>query len=137
MGKVKLLYGQQISKLVGRTKGTKAPMMIVIGAFAIAVIHVACLLPRSSATIHNTHFRTLNGCERNFILSSNAFMERSSRSVQECLSFCGPFKYCTSVNVIGDLCKLISMDLDDYENQQCTNLSSSSGSRYLTKVIQI
>lgn len=127
----------RFSKMMRRTKGTRRPMIIVMNTFVITVIHVACLLPRSSATIHNTHFRTLNGCERNFILSSNAFMERSSRSVQECLSFCGPIKYCTSVNVIGDLCELISMDLEDYENQQCTNLSSSLGSWYLTKVIQI
>ena len=127
---------QQIPTLMGRTKGTRTPRMNVMDTFIITLILVSCLLHRSSGTIHNTHFRTLNGCERNLILSSNVFMERSSRSVQECLSFCGPIKYCTSVNVIGDLCELISMDLDDYENQQCTNLSSLSGSRYFTKVIQ-
>ena len=106
------------------------PKLILVTTWSLIFV----LTSSSYNAIQNNYFKVLTGCKKNFMSAGHILQEVQARNKLECAGICGRTKFCISVNLIGNTCQLIWMSLEDYESQDCSNLTVSVGAFHLTKV---
>ena len=106
------------------------PKLILVTTWSFIFV----LTSSSNNAIQNNYFKVLTGCKKNFMPASHILQEVQARNKLECAGICGRTKFCISVHLKGNTCQLIWMSLEDYESQDCSNLTVSVGAFHLTKV---